>query len=221
MKQIKNISSNTGTFIVGSFTLLLVGFISVMDYFTAPVTAFNKLFPQDRIVLTTVADVGNEINLETEEINLEPTATLTPVLVRQKVVVAAKAVTQAPIQKETKPQESPLPTPAISQEKTPPPSAPLPPTSYDDLFVRHGATYGVDPAVLKKIAKCESGFNPGATNGPYGGMFQFHAGTWQSNRRAMGEDDNPALRFTADEAVKTAAFKISRDGTGAWPVCGR
>jgi hypothetical protein len=102
----------------------------------------------------------------------------------------------------------------------PPPATPAP-TDLNQWFEQYGQTYRVDPRTLQAIARCESGFNPGANNGPYGGLFQFHAGTWQTNRAAMGLDTNPQLRFQPEEAVKTAAFKISRDGTGAWPVCSR
>jgi hypothetical protein len=74
---------------------------------------------------------------------------------------------------------------------------------------------------MKKIAQCESGMRPEATNGPYGGMFQFVSSTWISNRKAMGKDPNPALRYNAAEAIETAAFKMGRDGYGAWPACSR
>jgi len=99
--------------------------------------------------------------------------------------------------------------------------APPSPETISGWFNTYGAQYGIDPKVLEKIAFCESGYNPQAVNGPYGGMFQFHASTWASNRNAMGLDPNPALRFNGEESVKTAAFKMSRDGVGAWPVCGR
>lgn len=93
------------------------------------------------------------------------------------------------------------------------------PEEMASLYTRFGAEYGIPADTLARIAACESGHNPGAINGPYGGLFQFHSNTWASNRRAMGLDANPDLRFNAEEAVRTAAFKMSRDGTGAWPVC--
>lgn len=90
------------------------------------------------------------------------------------------------------------------------------------LIDRYAAEYGADPAKMAIIAKCESGFNSSAVSpsGAYVGLFQFVAGTWISNRNAMGLDSNPALRANAEEAIKTAAFKMGRDGYGAWPVCG-
>lgn len=89
------------------------------------------------------------------------------------------------------------------------------------MFFKYGRKYGVKGEILQKIAYCESTFNPRAVNGHYAGMYQFLSATWVSNRKAMGLDSNPDLRFNAEEAIKTTAYKIARDGTGAWPVCGR
>ncbi len=91
----------------------------------------------------------------------------------------------------------------------------------EPLFDMYSQEYSVPKDVLKTIAHCESGSRPQAINGPYGGMYQFSRGTWVSNRKAMGLPHNPELRFQADESIKTAAFKISQDGVGAWPVCGK
>jgi soluble lytic murein transglycosylase-like protein len=90
----------------------------------------------------------------------------------------------------------------------------------DVMFNKYGEKYGVSPLLLREIAACESSFNPRAVNGPYAGLFQFCTSTWVSNRQAMGLNPDPELRFNAEEAIKTTAYKISRDGTGAWPVCG-
>jgi len=79
--------------------------------------------------------------------------------------------------------------------------------------------YGIYPGMMKEIARCESGLNPSAMNGSYGGLFQFCESTWVSTRTAMSEDANLELRFDAHEAVKTAAWKMARDGFGAWQNC--
>lgn len=123
----------------------------------------------------------------------------------------------------------PSATPTIEPTTTPEPiavpsAAPAISTAAADLeslFAQHAATHGVDPEIMKKIAQCESGMRPEAVNGPYGGMFQFVSSTWVSNRKAMGKDTDPALRFNAEEAIETAAFKMGRDGYGAWPSCSR
>lgn len=99
------------------------------------------------------------------------------------------------------------------------PPAPAPETQ--QLIEKYASQYKVDKTLMTKIAHCESHYNPSAVNGPYAGMYQFLASTWTSNRKKMGLDPNPNLRFNAEEAIKTTAFKISRDGPGAWPVCSR
>lgn len=87
------------------------------------------------------------------------------------------------------------------------------------LFEVWANAFGVDVNLLKGIAKCESHHNPGAANGPYGGMFQFSTSTWESTRNSMAHDPNPDLRFDPEEAIKTAAFKIASGGIRAWANC--
>lgn len=118
-----------------------------------------------------------------------------------------------------------LPVIAESAEPTKPVvSAPVvtAPTDLDPLFEKYSGEFGVSSTTMKIIAKCESHFNPGAisSNGLYGGMYQYSASTWKSTRNSMGLDPNPELRFNAEEAIRTTAFKIASGGIGAWPVCG-
>jgi soluble lytic murein transglycosylase-like protein len=91
----------------------------------------------------------------------------------------------------------------------------------DDLFAQYGNEYGVDPEKLKKIAYCESHYDPAAASGPYLGMYQYLASTWTSTRTAMGLNGDPALRANAEESIRTTAWKIAQGGIGAWPVCGK
>ena len=84
---------------------------------------------------------------------------------------------------------------------------------------QYGNEYGVSPQTLRYMARCESTFNPKAVSGPYGGMFQYSASSWSSNRKVMGEDSNPILRFDAQAAIKTTAFIVSIRGGGMWPNC--
>lgn len=103
-----------------------------------------------------------------------------------------------------------------------PPKITIPPHSpqeIDSFFQKYASQYNVSVSELRKIAVCESGYNANSRNGIYGGMFQFVASTWASTRMAMGENPDPDLRFSPEEAIKTAAFKISRDGLGAWKNC--
>jgi hypothetical protein len=72
------------------------------------------------------------------------------------------------------------------------------------------------PAVLQKIAQCESGGNPRAVspNGKYRGKYQFDQATWE----AYGGSGDPAK---APESVQDrVALKLYRArGTAPWPNC--
>lgn len=123
-------------------------------------------------------------------------------------------ITETPIPTPTK-----RPTPTFTPTPTPRPT--LSASSLDDLFTTYASRYNVDRELLKRIAFCESKFNPAATNEIYGGLFQFSESAWRVTRVRMGENQQPELRFNAEEAIKTAAFKISRDGVAAWPNCSK
>lgn len=114
-----------------------------------------------------------------------------------------------------------IPSPTVAPTAIPPTTAAIPaPADLETLFAKYSGEFAVDVGILKKIAKCESGFNPNANNsGMYLGMFQFGAQTWSANRARMGLDTNPDLRTNAEEAIRTAAYVISRGGIGAWPNC--
>lgn len=97
-----------------------------------------------------------------------------------------------------------------------------PPPSRDQLeimFSAYAQIYKIDKHLLQSIAFCESRYNPAAVNGRHAGMYQFNPTTWQATRKRMGYDPDINLRFDAEEAVRTAAFKISNSGSGAWAVC--
>jgi hypothetical protein len=118
--------------------------------------------------------------------------------------------------------ETPVPTPTFTPTPTRTPTpTPVPILSNDleTLFGKYSSTYNTDKELLRKIAFCESKFNPNASNGPYAGLYQFTEGSWIVTRRRMGLDTNPTLRLNPEEAIKTAAFKISKDGPHAWPNC--
>ena len=100
-------------------------------------------------------------------------------------------------------------------------SDPLAPETIQTLIDKYATEYGANPSLMTIIAKCESGFRSDAISpsGSFHGMYQFVPSTWQSNRRAMGLSEDLSLMYNAEEAIKTAAFKMGRDGYGAWPAC--
>jgi len=116
------------------------------------------------------------------------------------------------------PTPTPTPFPTLTPTPTPTPT-PFPLTTFESYFDEFSNKYKVSKELLKKIAFCESGVNPGAVNGEYGGMYQFTVETWKATRDMMGADNNPDLRFGAKEAIETAAFKIANKGERAWANC--
>lgn len=75
------------------------------------------------------------------------------------------------------------------------------------------------PAILVRIAECESGGNPRAISpdGRYRGKFQFSRDTWKTYG---GRGDDPAMASEAHQ--DRIALKLYRArGAGPWPTCGR
>ena len=72
------------------------------------------------------------------------------------------------------------------------------------------------PAVLVKIAKCESGGNPRAVSrdGRYRGKYQFDVATW----RAIGGSGDPAKASEAEQDRLAVALYRKR-GTAPWANC--
>lgn len=121
--------------------------------------------------------------------------------------------------------ETPVPTPALTSTPvptiTPTPVYRFTSSQLDEWFTRFASENSIDRSLLIKIAVCESGLNPLAVNGIYGGLFQFSSSAWTNTRKQMNEDTNPELRFNAELAIKTAAFKIAVGGKNSWPNCGK
>jgi hypothetical protein len=72
------------------------------------------------------------------------------------------------------------------------------------------------PAVLKRIAQCESGGNPRAisANGKYRGKYQFDRATWKA---AGGTGDPAAASEATQDKIALALYK--KRGTAPWPNC--
>ena len=118
--------------------------------------------------------------------------------------------------------ETPIPTPTRRPTLTPT-KTPIPISSgeLESLMEKYANKESVNKELLKRIARCESRFNTRAVNGPYGGLYQFSTSSWISSRTAMNENPDPELRFNAEEAIKTAAYKIASGHTGIWPNCSK
>jgi len=116
----------------------------------------------------------------------------------------------------------PTPTSVPSPTPTPTPTAaPISQTDFDRWFEQYAKEYSVDRMKLFALAACESMLKTNAVNGPYGGLYQFSTSTWISTRQTMNRDTNPDLRFHPEEAIRTAAYKISVNGFSPWPGCAK
>lgn len=139
-------------------------------------------------------------------------------------IVSPLAQIPAPTPTST-PTPTPRPLPTVTSTPSPIPSptqTPLPimaPGDLENLFGRFSDEYHVDKELLKRIAKCESGFNQQIVNGDYAGIFQFASQTWITARSAMGINTDPSLRTSAEESIRTAAYKISLGQQNAWKNC--
>ena len=212
------------------------GFFSCVFHAVAsaqgPVTSFLSPAPEQTVPTPTLFQTQPQIAVTKPQVQPSP-AIPTPTL-----YVAPLQNSLASIQKTDtiKTDEiTPTPQPTIGVTATPlptevptvaPTTAPLPATTavtdLESFFQQYADQYHVDKEFLKKIARCESGFNPTSNNsGMYLGMFQFSAGTWSANRSRMGLDPNPDLRTNPEEAIRTAAYMISNGQSGAWPVCSK
>jgi len=147
-----------------------------------------------------------------------PTPTLTPQQQTKASSQSQKAQAPQPTATPIPPTATPSPLPTATPTVVPQPTIATS-TDLETLFGKYSSQYSVSEDELKKIANCESGFNSASDTGLYAGMYQFSADTWASIRGIMGSDTNSDLRKNAEEAIKTAAFMLSRGEQNAWPNC--
>jgi hypothetical protein len=73
------------------------------------------------------------------------------------------------------------------------------------------------PAVLHRVAECESHNNPKSIGGggTFRGLLQFMQSTWEST----GGKGDPA-KAPREEQLRRGAILMARSGSSPWPVCG-
>jgi hypothetical protein len=144
-----------------------------------------------------------------------------------RTILFPPTVTPTPLPSPTPtstPTPTETPTPRPTKKPTPKPTptpTPYPVTSaqLEEWFTKYANYYSIERKKLWLMAVCESELRPNARSGIYGGLYQFSGSTWRSTRAQMNVDPDPQLRFNPEEAIKTAAFKISTSGLSAWPNC--
>ena len=98
------------------------------------------------------------------------------------------------------------------------PQSEVTPDDVHYLISYYAREYKIDEKLLSRIIYCESSFNPLAKNksSTAGGLGGFIDSTFVSARKQMGEPTDLWLKYDKEEAVKTTAFYISKNGVGAW-----
>jgi len=204
------------------FGISLAGFFGYMSYHDVK----NPVIPEKVLSAATEQPTSTPEVTYFPEFTISPTVTPSP----EPTITPKPTSTVKPTSTAT-PKPTLTPTPKVSSSPSPTPvvlsiqSTPGPtpdvwsPSQLEPWFAQYAGVYGIDKNVMERIANCESHFNPNASNGEYLGLFQFSPGTWVNYRGQMGLDSNQSLRTNSEEAIKTAAFAISKSGTGMWPSC--
>ena len=102
-----------------------------------------------------------------------------------------------------------------SRKDAPPTRASLAPGETPEmraLIRRYAGIHGIPESLLHRIVKRESGYNPGARNGPYWGLMQIHPQT----AKTMGYDGPPEGLLDAETNLMYAGRYLR----GAWLVSG-
>src|SRR5688572_24404800 len=76
------------------------------------------------------------------------------------------------------PTPRPTPKPKLITAKSTQLPAKAPASDVAQMIVKYAQMYNVNPSIMLSIAQCESGLRASATNGSFGGIFQFLATTW-------------------------------------------
>src|SRR3989344_3162791 len=110
---------------------------------------------------------------------------------------------------------TPSPTPTLTPTPTlePTPTPIIASSDFESYFTQYSNEYTIDKEFLKRIANCESGLNSNAVYMNYAGLFQFSEQAWMTARNSMGQNNDLGLRFNPQEAIRTAAFLVSRNQT--------
>ncbi len=117
---------------------------------------------------------------------------------------------------------SPTATPIVKRLVTPKPK-PTPTAEPKEivskLVDKYSSEYGLDVNVVRYLVLCESGLRSNATNGKYAGLFQYDERTWKTIRSEMKQDTDVELRYSAEEAVRTTTYALSKGKKKLWPNC--
>lgn len=98
----------------------------------------------------------------------------------------------------------------------------IPCSEVDRALTEAAREFRLDEAKFRRVARCESGFNPFNSTRSYYGVFQHLKSEWAGRVRAFNQGYNPDVLgnpHSPFDNARIAAWMINNTGWGAWPVC--
>lgn len=168
------------------------------------------------VVLAGVFSVFGFSAAELKQPLISPVVSVTPTIVITPTVTVSMMIA-TPILTAT-PTATPIVKRLVTPKPKPTPTA-EPKENVSRLVDKYSAEYGLDVNVVRHLVLCESGLKSNATNGKYVGLFQYDERTWKTIRSEMKLDTNTELRHSAEEAIRTTTYALSRGKKKLWPNC--
>jgi soluble lytic murein transglycosylase-like protein len=106
------------------------------------------------------------------------------------------------------------PKPVITTPEPSPVVASGPTGGVADIIAYWANQYGVSPAWMLSIARCESTLNPSASNGTHFGLYQYLPTTWVEYSTAAGVGGSSI--WDAAAQARTTAWALSTGHASAW-----
>ncbi len=168
------------------------------------------------VVLAGVFSVFGFSAADQKQSLISPVVSVTPTIVITPTA-SVSAIVPTP-----EPTATPTATPTKKRQVTPKPK-PTPTAEPKEivskLVDKYSSEYGLDVNVVRYLVLCESGLRSNATNGKYVGLFQYDERTWKTIRSEMKLSTDAELRYSAEEAIRTTAYALSKGKKKLWPNC--
>ena len=98
----------------------------------------------------------------------------------------------------------------------------IPCREVDRAISESAVEFGTDEVGLRKIARCESRFDPGADGGEYKGLFQQVAKDWQKRVAEFNETHNPDVGgniYSPFDNARVSSRMLAAGMRDDWPNC--
>ncbi len=99
----------------------------------------------------------------------------------------------------------------------------IPCSEVDRAITEAAREFRLNEGKFRRVARCESGFNPFNSPGSYFGLMQHSKSEWSGRVRAFNQGYDPDVLGNPHapfDNARVAAWMIHNDGWGPWPECG-